>query len=67
MAGTQQSGLVDLRIADLAKDSEILKYAREAAMKILEDDPDLEQGVHSPIKNHLANLKTNENNWSRIS
>ncbi len=67
MAGTQQSGLVDLRIADLAKDSEILKYAREAAMKILEEDPDLEQTVHLPIKNHLANLKTNENNWSRIS
>lgn len=67
MAGTQQSGLVDLRIADLAKDSEILKYAREAAMKILEDDPNLEQAVHLPIKNHLANLKTHENNWSRIS
>ena len=67
MAGTQQSGLVDLRIANLAKDSEILKYAREAAMKILEEDPDLEQTVHLPIKNHLANLKTNENNWSRIS
>ncbi|MFN3783050.1 MAG: ATP-dependent DNA helicase RecG [Spirosomataceae bacterium] len=67
MAGTQQSGLVDLRIADLAKDSEILKYAREAAMKILEEDPDLEQTVHLPIKNHLANLKTHENNWSRIS
>lgn len=67
LSGTQQSGVVELRLADLAKDGEILKYARAAAIEILEIDENLEQPEHQPIKLHLENLKTNENNWGRIS
>jgi ATP-dependent DNA helicase RecG len=67
MAGTQQSGMLDLKVADLAKDGEILKYAREAVMEILDNDPELEATENQPIKQHVNALRSNETNWSRIS
>ena len=67
MAGTQQSGMLDLKVADLAKDGEILKYAREAALDILDNDPALQSADNSPIRQHVDNLRSNETNWSRIS
>jgi ATP-dependent DNA helicase RecG len=67
MAGTQQSGMLDLKVADLAKDGEILKYAREAVMEILDNDPELESTENQPIKQHVNALRSNETNWSRIS
>lgn len=67
MAGTQQSGLLDLKIADLAKDSEMLKYAREAAYAILEEDPSLDMEDNRPIRQHMAKINATDLNWSRIS
>jgi ATP-dependent DNA helicase RecG len=67
MAGTQQSGLVDLLIADLAKDGEILKAARISAQAILDTDPKFETPQNQPIKNHLSSLHEKTTNWSRIS
>lgn len=67
MAGTQQSGLVDLRLANLAKDGEILKIARETAIDILSQDPNLEFEDNLPIKRHINKIKNKEMSWSRIS
>lgn len=67
ISGTQQSGLVDLLVANLAQDGEILKAARNSAEEILTADPDLLQQVHHPIRQHLENLRKEETNWSRIS
>ncbi|MCB0547541.1 MAG: ATP-dependent DNA helicase RecG [Phaeodactylibacter sp.] len=65
--GTQQSGILNFRIADLAKDGRILQTAREVAARILDDDPRLERPEHHPIKwydeKHGKKLK----GWSRIS
>jgi ATP-dependent DNA helicase RecG len=68
LTGTQQSGLVNLRIADLAKDQQLLQLARDHAMKLLESDPNLEKPEHSAIVRALAKLENQQNtNWSRIS
>lgn len=67
LTGTQQSGVMDLMIADLAKDGAILTVARESAQKILEEDPHLVLPQHTPIRNHLDALRKEETNWSRIS
>lgn len=67
MAGTQQSGLIDLKLANLAKDEGILKLAREDARHILETDPQFEMAVHLPIKFHVEKIKNKEHSWSRIS
>ncbi|WP_159471045.1 ATP-dependent DNA helicase RecG [Dyadobacter sp. 3J3] len=67
ISGTQQSGLMDLLIANLAQDGEILKAARISAEAILNTDPDLELPENAPIKKHLSNMRKEETNWSRIS
>lgn len=67
LSGTQQSGIVDLKIANLAKDEEILKIAREEAFDILKQDPSLEMAKHLPIKTHLDKVKDKTLSWSRIS
>lgn len=65
--GTQQSGILELKIADIIKDEKILKYARETAIKLLEDDPHLEKGKNLPIANHLNQIQRSKTNWSLIS
>jgi ATP-dependent DNA helicase RecG len=67
MAGTQQSGLLDLLISDLAKDGEILKAARASVMAILETDPNFNTAINEPIRRHISSLRKEETNWSRIS
>ncbi|MFK7934351.1 MAG: ATP-dependent DNA helicase RecG [Saprospiraceae bacterium] len=65
--GTQQSGILNLKIADLAKDGRILQAAREIAKRILEDDPFLNKKVHEPIKIYILNHTKMKKGWSRIS
>lgn len=67
LMGTQQSGILDLLIADLGKDGKILQVAREAAKTLLDNDPDLVKDKNQNIKNHIATLKKDTINWSRIS
>jgi len=67
LMGTQQSGVLDLLIADIAKDGKILQIARESAKALLEDDPELSKEENKNIKNHIATLRKDAVNWSRIS
>ena len=67
LSGTKQSGIVDLKITDLAKDAAILELARNAAMRILDRDPQLSLPQHSSIKEQLFRLQKDKKNWSRIS
>ncbi|SRX75407.1 ATP-dependent DNA helicase RecG [Aequorivita antarctica] len=67
MMGTQQSGVLNLRIADIIKDSEILKIARSYAMQVLKEDPNLTSEENSPIKNNYAQLVKYRNIWNYIS
>lgn len=67
LMGTQQSGALDLLIADLGKDGEILKQAREVAKQCLEADPVLEKSENRPIRQQIDQLKQSIVNWSRIS
>lgn len=67
LMGTQQSGVLDLLIADLSKDGTILQQAREVAISILERDPDLAQPEHRVIRTQIEQTKKSAVNWSRIS
>jgi ATP-dependent DNA helicase RecG len=67
LMGTQQSGALDLLIADLSKDSEILQQARETAIGILDNDPELARPENSVIKTQIQVKKKTAVNWSRIS
>lgn len=65
--GTQQSGILNFRIADLVKDGHILKVARETANQILDGDPRLERPEHHPLKWYLEKQSKQLKGWSRIS
>jgi ATP-dependent DNA helicase RecG len=67
LQGTQQSGLLDLKIADIVRDEKILKYARSLASEILQSDPLLEKDKNRPMARHLALMKKDFINWSLIS
>lgn len=65
--GTEQSGVVNFRLADLSKDGQIIQTAREIALGILDDDPTLDRAEHLPLKNHLSAMLKKQKVWSRIS
>lgn len=65
--GTQQSGILELKIADIVKDEKILLYARKIALKVLEDDPQLEKAINAPVNRMLNKMNMNKPNWSLIS
>ncbi|OFY87293.1 MAG: ATP-dependent DNA helicase RecG [Bacteroidetes bacterium RIFCSPLOWO2_12_FULL_35_15] len=67
MAGTMQSGVLDLNIADLAKDSQILHAARNIVIELLSEDPNLEKSENATIAYHYSMMVSNKTNWSRIS
>tara|TARA_B100000508_G_C11465748_1_gene282341 strand:+ start:5893 stop:7992 length:2100 start_codon:yes stop_codon:yes gene_type:complete len=67
LMGTQQSGILDLRVADLAKDQQILILARRAASELLSTDPNLKDAANAPILQEFKNLLRIKPNWSRIS
>ncbi|MBP5457952.1 MAG: ATP-dependent DNA helicase RecG [Paludibacteraceae bacterium] len=66
--GTQQSGVAfNLKIANLSSDGQILQIARDMAMKILEEDPDLALEKNFVLKKRLAQLNGNSISWGAIS
>ena len=65
--GTKQSGVLDLKLADLAKDGQIVTLAREKARQLFEIDPKLEKPAHQEIANILRSILKSKPNWSRIS
>jgi len=67
MAGTQQSGIVDLKIANLLRDEKILKYARNLAQEILEDDPLLRSKENAILARTLQALNKYQPDWGSIS
>ena len=67
LMGTQQSGVLDLLIADLAKDGLILSESRAAAQALLTEDSNLEQPANGNIRRHIESLPATAVNWSRIS
>lgn len=67
LQGTQQSGIIDLRIADIVKDEKILKYARNVAAEILGKDPGLSKDHNDILAQHLRNMDKKQQNWGLIS
>jgi ATP-dependent DNA helicase RecG len=67
LMGTQQSGILDLKIADLAKDVAILQLARDTASDLLAHDKELALPKHQTLKLHMQKIRRSNVNWSVIS
>lgn len=66
LEGTAQSGVLDLRIADIAKDQLILQQARSAAQLLLDKDPNMTEPSHQPLL-HFFTEYTKHSKWGRIA
>lgn len=64
--GTQQSGVMDLKIADLAQDGQILSLARSSAQAILNEDPDLSSTENQLLIHQLQYQGKTRSSWSKI-
>ena len=68
LEGTQQSGMAfDLKIADIARDGQIVQLARNEAQKIIDADPTCNKPEHALLWNRLAALRKNQTDWGVIS
>ena len=66
--GTQQSGVAfDLKIANLARDGQLLQYVREVAERIIDDDPQATGPENAVVWRHLAEIRKRNVDWSAIS
>jgi ATP-dependent DNA helicase RecG len=68
LEGTQQSGMAfDLKIADIARDGQIVQMARDEAQKIIDEDPECNSEKFSMLWNRLRQLRKTNINWAAIS
>ncbi|WP_280743443.1 MULTISPECIES: ATP-dependent DNA helicase RecG [unclassified Parabacteroides] len=68
LEGTRQSGIgIDLKIASLSSDGQILQYARDVAQDVLNLDPNLSECSHAILRKRLSVLFEKKTNWGMIS
>ena len=67
MLGTRQSGMLKFKLADIIYDTEILNNARNSAIKILRDDPRLNNKENLPIRSEISSSSNSKNLWRYIS
>ena len=67
LEGTRQSGILDLKLADIVRDEQMLKAARNSAMKLLDDDPHLEKSENQRMVRYLNYLSSKKSEWAMIS
>lgn len=68
LEGTQQSGIAfDLKIANLARDGQLLQLVRDVAQAIVNDDPEEKRPENAILWNQLRALRKTNVNWAAIS
>lgn len=67
LLGTQQSGLLDLKIADLSTDGHVVEMARDAAREILSEDPSLVKTENVGIRSKLNSMLRSRPDWGKIA
>ena len=68
LEGTQQSGIAfDLKIANIARDGQIVQMARDEAQQIIDNDPECNHPQNALLWERLRQLRKTNINWSAIS
>ena len=67
LMGTQQSGVLNLQIADIVKDRDILMLARNYAIKLLRDDASMQKPEHATMRSVFIEMTKKKNIWNYIS
>ena len=67
LMGTQQSGVLNLQIADIVRDKDILILARQQAVKLLKEDAPMEKPQHATLRATFIEISRKKNIWNHIS
>ena len=68
LEGTQQSGMAfDLKIADIARDGQLVQMARDEAQKVIDNDPECNRQENEILWNRLREIRQTNVNWAPIS
>lgn len=68
LEGTAQSGMAfTLKIADIARDGQLVQLARDEARRIIDEDPDCNKAENALLWQHLDSLRKTQTNWGAIS
>ena len=67
LEGTRQSGILDLKLADIVRDEQMLRAARNCAQKLLDDDPHLAKSENQRMVRYLNYLSNQKSEWAMIS
>jgi ATP-dependent DNA helicase RecG len=67
LEGTRQSGILDLKLADIVRDEQMLRAARNCAQKLLDDDPHLAKSENQRMVRYLNYLSNKKSEWAMIS
>jgi ATP-dependent DNA helicase RecG len=68
LEGTQQSGIpFTLRVANLARDGQMLQFVRTVASELLDEDPFLQRPEHTILKKQLQKMQKDTVDWKKIS
>jgi ATP-dependent DNA helicase RecG len=67
ISGTRQSGDVQLKLASIAEDGEILSMAQRISQEIVQEDPQLHMDKYKNLKYVLDRIKKETKRWSKIS
>ncbi len=67
LMGTQQSGVLNLQIADIVKDRDILMLARNYALQLLREDASMQKPEHATLRSMFIEMTKKKNIWNYIS
>ncbi len=67
LMGTQQSGILQMRIANLSRDAQVIQQVRTVATQLLADDPSLAKEQNKPIADTIRILQSGKGIWKYIS
>jgi ATP-dependent DNA helicase RecG len=65
--GTQQSGVLNLKIANIVKDTELLSTARKIAIEVIKEDPTLNLPKNKNIRHAIELINQQQKDWLGIS
>jgi ATP-dependent DNA helicase RecG len=67
LMGTQQSGILNLKIADLARDGQLVVLSRDEAKRLLESDPRLEKPENGMLRQIMEHVFRSKPDWGKIA
>ena len=67
LMGTRQSGVMELRVADIVRDNKILSLARKVAQEFLDQDPEIVSPAHANVRRVMNFLQNKKGLWKYIS